>query len=151
VDEFTKILYDHPEVSGRRVGEKLVISSDPSLEFDYDRIPNNLVFKDTGTIYFNNLQSIPNGTIFENTGNLYLMHVISVNPGVIFKNTGQVYLLSLGTLSPGVIFEGTKDVHLKDLSLGGIGFTTKGWDLEIKGFEKIRLFNHMVQIGFFKK
>lgn len=151
MDQFTKILYDHPEVSGRRVGEKLVITSDTSLEFNYDRIPNNLVFKDTGSIYFNDLQSIPHGTIFENVGNLYLMHVENVYTGVIFKNTGQVYLLSLETLLSGVIFEGTKDVHLKDLSLGGSGFSTKDWNLEIKGIEKIRLFNHMVQIGLFQK
>ena len=169
-EEFIKVLKEN-DFSYKIEGDKLVVDLYNNylgnIHLDIESIPPNVMFRNRGSLYLNELKSIPPGTKFRNTDGVHLKSVKSLSPDVEFRNGGIVRLREIDDLPPGIEFNNGDYVYFKDLKSisPGVVFKNEGpvllksifgyrfdeWKGNIKGINSTKLLNLMISKGLFER
>jgi hypothetical protein len=114
-EKFLEVL-DEKGYSYKIEDEKLIVDFNEDVWLDsLKEIPNNVVFKNGGSVNLDSLKEIPNNVVFKNGGSVWLNSLKEIPNNVVFKNGGSVYLDSLKELPSGVVFKNGSIVFLNSL------------------------------------
>ena len=119
---------------------------DKGYSHNLDEENDMLVVDDYTNVVLDDIDTIPSGVVFRNRGNVWIDSITDISPGVHFENRGNVILDAVKSIPPGVVFNNFGRVNLASL----LEFTLDDWEGHIKGINRKRLLNLMINKGLFQ-
>jgi hypothetical protein len=134
---------------------KIIVYSPPMKEYfslARDEIPPNIVFKNKGNVFLNNIEELPSGIEFRNGGDIQMGELKDLPSDVVIANGGTIFLRSIEKIHPGVEFNNGQGKYLESVSFLSVFLGDKNnihTECKIDRINNRRLINFMIKKGLF--